>query len=233
MDVLAIPELAAEDRLVHGFSTNALGSMQWPRDGVPLTAPRRAFAAALGFDAALLTLMGAVHGVEVGRVAEPMGRVAGVDGLITDRPGLPLFATFADCRPLVLYDPWRGALGLFHAGWRGTAANVAAAGVAALAREYGSRPGDLLAGIGPGICGACYEVGPEVAARFDGAWGRPGRGDRVLLDIAAANRAQLIEAGVRLERVHLHPACTLESPELPSHRRRPDGSRFACLVAMR
>lgn len=232
--MLAIPELAAEDRLVHGFSTIALGSMQWPEDGIPaLTPPRQAFSAVLGLDAGRLTALRAVHGVEVARVDEPAGAVAGVDGLVTDRPGLPLMATFADCRPLLLYDPVRGAVGLFHAGWRGSAANMAGAGVAALTREYGSRPADLLAGIGPGICGACYEVGPEVAARFDRAWARPGRGDRFLLDLSAANRAQLIEAGLRPDRVYLHPACTFETPELPSHRRCPDGSRFACLVATR
>ncbi len=119
-----------------------------------------------------------------------------------------------------------------HAGWRGTAAAVAVRAVETLVREYGSRPADLVAGIGPGICGCCYEVGEEVAERFDAAHLRPSAAGRRLLDLAAANRAQLEQAGVPAERVHVHGACTRESPALPSHRRSPDGQRFACLAAI-
>jgi polyphenol oxidase len=216
--------------LVHGFSTNALGSMRRSDDGRLLTVPRRAFAAAMGADPERLTVVGAVHGVDIARVDEPAGAVLGVDGLVTDRPGLPLLATFGDCRPLVLFDPVRRALALCHAGWRGTAAGMATAAVRKLEREYGCRPHDLLVGIGPGICGDCYEVGPEVASRFPASCSRPGEGDRLLLDLVAVDRLQLIEVGVDADRISVHPACTLESPELPSHRGRPDGSRFACLA---
>jgi YfiH family protein len=201
-------------------------------DGAALTPPRRELIVRLGLDAERLSVAGAAHGVDVARVEQPMGLVSGVDGLITDRPGLPLLATFADCRPLVLYDPFRRAVGLFHAGWRGSAAGMAKWAVAALSREYGCRPSDLVAGIGPGICGDCYEVGPEVAAHFDHACQRQ-EGSRRLLDVAAANRGQLITAGVRPLRIFLHPACTRETPALPSHRDSPDGTRFAGVVALR
>jgi YfiH family protein len=197
-----------------------------------LTPPRFRFAQSLGLDGDLLTVAGAVHGVEVARVDAAGGAVEGVDGLVTDRPGLPLLATYADCYPLVVYDPRRHAVGLAHAGWRGTAGGMAGALLSALAREYGSRPSDLVAGIGPGICGRCYQVGGEVAARFNG-YARPDNEGRFRLDLAAANRAQLEQAGLSAERIHVHGACTLESADLPSHRRRPDGSRFACLVALR
>jgi len=233
--VLTVPALAAEPGLVHGFSTLALGSMRGPApDGSPLTPARRAFAAMLGLDAGRLTAAAAVHGADVARVDGPAGVVPGRDALVTDRPGLPLLATFADCYPVLLFDPARRALALAHAGWRGTAAGVARAAVEALRREYGCRPADLVAGVGPGICGGCYEVGEEVASRFGGGCVRPaGAAGRHLLDLAEANRAQLEAAGVPGRSIHLHGACTRESPDLPSHRRSPDGSRFACLAAIR
>jgi YfiH family protein len=232
--VLTIQALAAEARLVHGFSTAALGSMRRDEDAAsPLTGPRRAFALALGLDPERMTVAGAVHGAEVGRVDGPAGVVSGVDILVTDRPGLPLLVTCADCYPVIVFDPVRRALALAHAGWRGTAAGVAMRAVQALAAEYGSRPEDLLAGLGPGICGGCYEVSAEVAERFDPAVVRPGAADgRFRLDLAAANEAQLRHAGIGRERLRRHGACTKETPELPSHRRSPDGSRFACIAAI-
>jgi YfiH family protein len=234
--VLRIKGLEAAPGLVHGFSTMAMGSMRLPvTGGDPLTPERREFAAALGLDGAALTVSGAVHGADVARVDEPAGAVPRHDGLMTDRPGLPLLATFADCFPLLLYDPGRRALALVHAGWRGTAAGIAANAVGALAAEYGCRPGDLVAGVGPGICGRCYEVGEDVAGRFDGAFVRPSpyRAGRHLLDLAAANRARLEAAGVPAGAIHVHGACTRESEVLPSHRRSPDGTRFACIAAIR
>jgi YfiH family protein len=230
--MLTIRGLAAEAALVHGFSTSALGCMRRGEgDPSPLTPARRAFVLAIGLDPERLTVAGAVHGAEVGRVDGPAGLVSGVDVLVTDRPGLPLLVTCADCYALVLFDPVRGALALAHAGWRGTAAGVAAEAVQALAAEYGSRPEDLVVGVGPGICGGCYEVSADVAARFDAAFLTPSA-DRYHLDLAAANRAQLERSGVTPERIHRHGACTWETPELPSHRRSPDGSRFACIAAI-
>jgi polyphenol oxidase len=234
VSILRIPALEAEPGLLHGFSTLAMGSMRLPAPGAgPLTPARLAFAAALGVDGTRLTVAGAVHGAEVARVDRPLGAVRGHDAVVTDRPGLPLLATFADCYPVLLFDPVRRCLALAHAGWRGTAAGMAGRAVEALAREYGSRPADVVAGVGPGICGRCYEVGEEVAARFDPAFVRPSPAGRHLLDLAAANRAQLESAGVPAGRVHVHGACTRESCVLPSHRRAPDGNRFACIAAIR
>jgi hypothetical protein len=232
-DVLTIPGLAGHPGLVHGFSTMELGSMR-RSEAELLTPARREFARRLGLDAERLSVAGAVHGVAVARVDEPRGAVEGVDALLTDRPLTPLFATYADCYPVILFDPVRRAVALVHAGWRGTAGGVTAATVAAMEREYGSRPADIVAGIGPGICGHCYEVGDDVAAQFEPAVTRPGpRAGKVLLDLAEANRRQLVDAGVPPEHVHLCGLCTKETPDLPSHRREPDGTRFAGLVAIR
>jgi len=229
--VLKINQLDDPD-FVHGFSTTALGSVGLTHapDPAPILASRRAFARALGIDAEPLTTVGAVHGATVARVDEPRDVVQGVDGLVTDRRGVTLFATYADCYPIVLWDPVKRSAGLAHAGWRGTVAGVAKAAVKAMHDEYGSAPENIRAGIGPGICGRCYEVGSDVASQFDARFVTPS-GGRFVLDLAAANRAQLEEAGVFA--VHVLGLCTKETDFLPSHRGTPDGTRFGAIVALR
>lgn len=229
--VLRIHELD-DPAFVHGFSTSALGTVGLTHapDPLPVLASRRAFARAVGIGDQTLTTAGAVHGSTVARVDEPRDVVQGVDGLVSNSKGVALFATFADCYPIVLWDPVTRAVGLAHAGWRGTVAGVAKAAVKAMRDEYGSDTQNIRAGIGPGICGHCYEVGSEVASQFDEKFVTPS-GDRSLLDLAAANRAQLEEAGV--SDVHVLGLCTKETDFLPSHRRSPDGSRFGAIVAIR
>jgi hypothetical protein len=237
--VLKIHELD-DPAFVHGFSTIALGSVGLTHapDPVPVLASRRAFARALGIDVEPLTTVGAVHGSTIARVDmrgdltvdEHKDVVQGVDGLVTNQRGVALFATFADCYPIVLWDSSRRSVGLAHAGWRGTAAGVAKSALKAMHDEYGSAPADIHAGIGPGICGRCYEVGGEVAEQFEARFVTAGSGDRFLLDLAAANKAQLEEAGAT---VHVIGICTKESDFLPSHRRSPDGTRFGAIVSIR
>jgi len=230
---LQIPELIGEPGLVHGFSTLELGSVGLTHapDPAAVHEARRRFAAELGLDPATLTTIGAVHGNEVARVDAPQERVDDVDGLITNKPGIALFATYADCYPILLWDPEHRAIGLAHAGWRGTEADVAAEAVRSMAREFGSDPSRMKAAIGPGICGHCYEVGEEVASRFDTRFVRDTTPGKFLLDLAAANLAQLEEQGVR--EVFSLDLCTKETGFLPSHRRTPDGTRFGAIVAIR
>ena len=230
--VLKIPELESEASFLHGFSTMVLGNvgLSHAPDPAPVLASRRDFARALGIDAEPLTVVGAVHGNVVARIDEPRDVVQGVDALVTDRRGVTLFATFADCYPIVLWDPQERAVALVHAGWRGTVICVGPAAVRAMGKAYGSKPANIRAGIGPGICGRCYEVGKEVASRFEEQFVSAGSGDRLLLDLAAANRTQLEEAGVGA--VHTIGLCTKESSFLPSHRRSPDGTRFGAIVAL-
>lgn len=229
--ILQVDGLASEPRLVHGFSTNAFGSVGLTHAPDPETAlaSRRAFARALGVDADRLTVAGAVHGATVARVDEPWEVIQGVDGLVTDKPGLGLFATFADCYPIVLWDGTKRCAALVHAGWRGTHAGVASEAVRVMRQDFGCA--DLVAGIGPGICGRCYEVGEEVAEKFSERFVTAGDDGKFRLDLAAANSAQLEEAGVR--EVHVLGLCTKETPYLPSHRRDHDGARFGAIVSIR
>ncbi|HZQ49535.1 MAG TPA: peptidoglycan editing factor PgeF [Candidatus Dormibacteraeota bacterium] len=231
--VLTIKELEVNG-LVHAFSTLELGTVGLKHAPDPATAVanRTRFAEAVGVDPDTITVAGAVHGADVARIAVPQESVNGVDALVTDRPGIALFATYADCYPIVLWDPVHHAAGLVHAGWRGTEAGVARAAVEVMADAYGSKPKDIVAGIGPGICGECYEVGEDVATKFDARFSTPRpSSQKFLLDLAAANQAQLKAAGVR--HVHTLGLCTKETAYLPSHRRDADGRRFGALVAIR
>jgi purine-nucleoside/S-methyl-5'-thioadenosine phosphorylase / adenosine deaminase len=230
--VLKIPALESETGFLHGFSTLALGNvgLSHAPDPAPVLESRRDFARVLGIDEEL-TVVGAVHGKEVARVDEPRSVVQGVDALVTDQRGVSLFATFADCYPIVLWDPVKRCAALAHAGWRGTEARVGPAAVKAMGEHYGSKPADIRAGIGPGICGRCYEVGEEVASRFDPRFVSQSTTHKFLLDLEAANLAQLEEVG--LAEMHTIGVCTKESSFLPSHRRNPDGMRFGAIVALR
>src|SRR5215471_13592801 len=150
-----VPELADEPGLVHGFSTVAVGSvgLKHASDRGAVMAARRAFVVALGLDGAELTTIGSVHGSAVARVDAPGGSVDDVDALVTDVPGVALFATYADCYPIVLWDPEKKVAGLAHAGWRGTRSGLATAVMNFMREEYGCR--HIRAGLGPGICGRC------------------------------------------------------------------------------
>jgi YfiH family protein len=232
---LSIPPLAAERWIIHGFSTAPMGSMGLTHTADPdqVTENRRRLARSMGIRPETITVLGAVHGAEIARVDRPVSLLKEVDGAVTDKPGVALFATFADCLPLIAYDAENRAIGLAHAGWRGTELGIAGRLVATLKREYGSIVKDLKVGIGPGICGNCYEVGPEFAGRFPPEVLKPGAGDRLLLDLVAANRLQFEAAGVQARRIRALDFCTFESDRLFSHRRLPDGSRFAALVTLR
>lgn len=233
LGVLTIPELAHDHRLVHGFSTLGLGSVGLTNapDPEKVHAARARFAEALGVKAENLTVAGAVHGSDVAKIVEPQPIVKGVDALVTDRPGIVLFATYADCYPIVLWDPVHRAAGLAHAGWRGTEAGIAQATVEVMSDAFSSQPSELIAGVGPGICGRCYEVGEDVASKFQKLFVKARGEGKYVLDLAAANRAQLEDAGVG--RVFDIGLCTKENVNLPSHRREPDGTRFGTIVAIR
>ena len=150
-----------------------------------------------------------------------------IDGLVTNVPGIPLVTLFADCVPLYFYDPVQKAIGLSHAGWRGTRAKMGEITVRALGERFGSRPEDLICAIGPSICGDCYEVSDDVAEEFRKAF--PGLADEILLkpvrpghfllDLWEANLRVLLGAGVRPERIEVTDICTkCNSDILWSHR---------------
>ena len=203
--------------------------------GEPTPTPylARRLARAIGLDGAPIHWARQVHGVAAAVVAEdlPPGAEACAgecDALATDRAGVALVVQTADCVPILLAA--RGAVGAAHAGWRGTAKNVAAEAVAALAR-LGVDPSDLRAWLGPSIGPCCYEVGGEVAAQFAGDFVRAGCAGTFRLDLGAINVAQLSAAGVPRGAIAVHPACTkCGGDSFASYRR--DGTKAGRMIAL-
>jgi polyphenol oxidase len=166
------------------------------------------------------------------------------DGLITATPELLLGIQTADCLPVVLVDVKNRAVGIFHAGWRGTVQRIVEKGVGEMHRHFGTRPRDLKAAIGPGIQGCCYEVGDEVRTKFESQFEyaarlfrevkesdpvrdkypllfltarAPGHSDlpkKIFLDLVEANRQQLLAAGVPAKSIETSPLCTNCRPDL-------------------
>lgn len=127
------------------------------------------------------------------------------DGHATDRPGILLAVSLADCVPVFVVDPHRRGIAVLHAGWRGAVAGVLERGVAVLGERLGSAPEELHLHLGPSICGRCYEVGPEVFR----ALGVEAPETPTPLDLRAALADRAVDAGVPGEAVSVSRLCTL------------------------
>lgn len=181
----------------------------WRRIEAAANLPRRGWA-----------LLSQVHGARIERIeagdsfCHHRRHHPEADGMVTVRPAVVLGVLTADCLPVILAAPAAGAVGIAHAGWRGTLAGVAAATAQALADLTGVAPADLVAGLGPAIGRCCYQVGEDVHEAFLLAWG-PGLARRVFtqadpwrLDLQAANMIQLREAGIPARHLSQVPLCT-------------------------
>jgi len=135
------------------------------------------------------------------------------DGIITSQPGVMIAVGVADCLPLLLLDPVKRVVAALHAGWKGTAGNIAAKGVESLMKLFGSERGDILAALGPSIGPCCYEVDSPVRQAFEGSgvgWdscATKSGDERWKLDLAAANRQQLLDAGIAAENIEVAGHC--------------------------
>jgi YfiH family protein len=182
-----------------------------------------------------------VHSADVFVVAaSDGGRLVGQgDAMVTDQPGVYLSMRFADCTPLLLHDPVRRAVGIAHAGWRGTLKNVAGAVVRAMVERLGCLPGDITAVVGPAIGPCCYQVGSEVIQAAEAAYAsagellRPRAGGRYHFDLWEANRRQLVVAGVN--HVAVAGLCTAcRTDRFFSHRaEQGQTGRFGALIGYR
>jgi hypothetical protein len=173
--------------------------------------------------------------------AEQAGQVIpNTDALVTLDPGLPLMLRFADCVPVLFWEPQRRAVAIAHAGWRGTVQRVAARTVQTMVSRLGCRAEDIRAAIGPSIGPCCFEVGPELVhtvrqqfGQVAEGWIGPGRGDRSFVDLWQVNAWQLREVG--LEQIESAEVCTrCHRDRFYSHRG--DGGktgRFAGIIAGR
>lgn len=229
-------ESLAAEGLVHTVFTRLGGVSRAPFDSLnvgntvgddpaAVTENHARVYAHLGLSAGQVTSPRQIHS---NRVVVITGDQAGAtipdsDGLVTAAPRIALLLRFADCQPVLLYDPAHHALALVHAGWRGLAQGIARRAVEAMSQAFGTRPRDLLAGLGPAIGPCCYTVGDKVAAAMgyvlpDWSGAMTSRGeDQWSLDLSAANAQQLAAEGVQqIEQAGLCTAC--HQDEFYSHR---------------
>jgi polyphenol oxidase len=247
-----------QDWLVHGFSTRLGGRSSVYRNhdlNLGFTASddreivaenRRLFtaAAADGKDFHGLVTLRQIHSSVICKVGaqDALGIDQPVvlkgDGLMTNDPGVLLGIQTADCIPVLVADRKKRAVAAFHAGWRGTVARIVEKGIGRMRLEFGSKPEDLIASIGPGIGQCCYSIGEEVREQFDSQFqyasellhevydsdptkekypmlfltarapGHSELGPRMHLNLAEANRHQLMDAGLKKSAVFLTGECT-------------------------
>ena len=236
--------------LVHGFSTRPGGfsrayggtalNLGFTKDDSKAAVERNraAFSRELTSGSWPLVTLRQVHSDTIRFVEAPSKSQLVGDGLLTSTPGLLLAIQTADCLPIILVDSKHRAIGVFHAGWRGTLKRMVEKGVGEMRRRFGSRPRDLKAVIGPGVHGCCYQVGNEVREQFESQFAYaaklfreveerdpvrdkypmlfltarpPGHSElpkKIFLDLVEANRQQLLAAGVPAKSIEASPLCT-------------------------
>lgn len=258
--ISACPAARQAPWLVHAFSTRAGGvSRVYGGNALNLGFTKHDSRAAVERNRALflkelgvadgreawpLVTLRQIHSDLIHYVDCPPERPPAGDGLITDTPELLIAVQAADCLPVIVVDRKRRSVGVFHAGWRGTVKRIVEKGVGEMRRHFASDPRNLVAAIGPGIQGCCYEVGEEVRTQFEArfAYGAslfqqvkesdpvrekypmlfltaraPGHSDlpvKLFLDLVEANRRQLVDAGVAARNIDASAPCTACHPEL-------------------
>ncbi len=237
--------------VVQGFTTRTGGVSAAPYDSLNLgeragddpanvQTNRQRLWDALGVRESQVALAEQVHGSHVAAVTRGSAQpVSGADALITNTPDLLLVLLFADCVPIYMVDPVGRAIGLVHAGWRGTLANIVGQTAAAMQREFGTQPGACLAAIGPCIGGDNYEVRADVADPFRQLAGlraataitpRNEFGGTYNLNLRQIVYSQLLGAGFRADYIAVSSEDTFRSRrDFFSFRR--DGARSGRMAA--
>jgi YfiH family protein len=258
LQVVTIPAFSRIDWLLHGFSTRTGGKTTVYRpeqragelnlgftssdDPAHVATNRQRFFSAVtadpGFPAVTLRQIHSSFVLRVGRADASAQAVYKADGMMTDEPGVLLAIQTADCIPVLIADTRKRAVAGFHAGWRGTVKRIVESGVGRMRMEFGSRPEDLIAAIGPGIGQCCYAVGEDVRGEFESQFayaselfrevydsdpvkekypllfltarapGHSNLGPGLHLDLVEANRRQLLDAGLKAEAISIVGECT-------------------------
>ena len=233
--------------LVHGFSTRPggvstldgqkvlnLSFMEWDQKE-NVAENRRQFQSAVGAKDFALVPMKQIHSDLIHVFCKPPAHPCKGDASTTKDPGVLLAVQTADCVPILLVDPKKRAVAAVHAGWHGTLARIAEKTVGRMQLEYGSKPSDLLAALGPSIGPCCYEVGAELVTKFTAQFadasdyfdearsgeepnplqwlnmappGHQPPPKNVHLDLRKANRSQLLAAGLRAQNIFVSDLCT-------------------------
>ncbi|MCK4261799.1 peptidoglycan editing factor PgeF [bacterium] len=232
---LVFPRFEETDLVIHAFTSRPLDLRfgRRPREGI--LRDRRQVCHILGVNFLCLTAGEQVHRAEVSTVGrEDEGRgaltqegaIPEVDGSVSDVSEVPLVLFTADCVPLFFLDPVKRAIGLAHAGWRGTLARAAGKVVSQMEEVYGTRPEDLLVILGPSIGPCCYEVGEEIINLFHHRFS-----DGRRLNLWEANREELLSEGVKDENIVNVGICTSCHNDIFFSERR-DGSPTGRMMAL-
>lgn len=242
-----------EQGLRHGISTRSGGRSLGELGGLNLgikvgdrpenvQANRLDFCEAVGIQHDRVVSSGQVHGHRVTVVDQTNAgqRMADTDGLVTRTPDLALLLFFADCVPLLFFDPVRKVIGLSHAGWRGAFQSIGPRTIAVMQHAFGTDPADCLVCIAPSIGPEDYEIDLPVMAEIKCEWPKPEAFSRKireghwLLDLWAWNSQQLEEAGVLGENIHISGISTKQQSDVFfSHRAsRGKAGRFGVLMAL-
>ena len=255
----SFPAFDGVEGVRHGFSTRLGGVSEGTYAAMNLSFTRGddaaavrenfdRFCAAIGVNADDVVISAQTHTANVKIVtAADRGRgitrekeYTDVDGLITNEAGVVLCTQYADCVPLFFVDPVKRVVATSHAGWRGTAAGIAAVTVRRMVAEYGCRAEDILAGIGPSIGHCCFEVDSPVydafckVEVFDDTCYTDNGGGKYHIDLWQVNRRWLLAAGVLPEHITVTDLCTRCHPDLFwSHRKTGDArGSLAAFVAL-
>ncbi|MCM1387267.1 MAG: peptidoglycan editing factor PgeF [Bacillus sp. (in: Bacteria)] len=247
IEYLTFPLLEETGMVRHLFSTRLGGASKGEFSSMNLSYTRgdekedvdenyRRIAGALGCELSDIVCSDQTHTTNIRKVDKADGGkgilfpkdYTDIDGLITNEPGIVLATFYADCVPLFFIDTKNRAIGLSHSGWRGTAGRMGARTIEEMKREYGTRPEDVTAAIGPSICGDCYEVSEDVAAVFIQEFHEDKKYEEILtdkgngkylLDLWKANEIVLTQAGVLPVKIQVTDICTCCNPKyLFSHR---------------
>lgn len=239
--------LAAEPGLAHGMTRRGLNmAMTVGADVDGTVARRREVCHGLSLPYERLTVGQQVHGAGIAVVAgtrvgagrgDGADRIPNADGLVTDEPGVALMALGADCCLVVVYDPVGRAVGVAHAGWRGTARGVVESLLRHMTLLFSCRAETLLAAVAPCVGVCCYEVREDVVSTF-AAGGRDTssivdiRGGAMYLDLAGANVMQLRAGGLDARRIDVSGVCTICDASYYSHRRAPGAGQGALIAGL-
>jgi hypothetical protein len=239
----------------HGFSTRLGGVSEGMFESMNLSYHRgddkeavdenyRRIGKAIGFTLEQRVFSNQIHSTDIKIVTrKDRGQImTGMDGLITDEPGICLVTSYADCVPLFFYDPINQVIATSHSGWKGTVGRIGKKTVEKMTEVYGSKPEEIVAAIGPSICQSCYEISEDVAEEFrkefptewyDEFMIDKGNG-KYQLDLWKVNEYILLDAGITREHLDITDICTCCNPKLLFSHRASKGKRgnlagFICL----
>lgn len=256
---ITFPKLSRyKDEMLHGFSTRLGGVSKEHLSAMNLSFTRgdepenvmenhRRFAACLGYDEKRLVFSDQVHKTDFHKVTEEdCGKgivkesdIKEIDGLVTNVKNVPMITFYADCVPLMFYDPVCKVIAMAHSGWKGTVNRIGAKMIEYMGAEYGSDPKDIVCAIAPSICQDCYEVSEDVAVQFIEEFSKDfysGQNEKELeddmkeliyrkdngkfqLNLHKACEIVLLDAGVLREHIDITDICTCCNPDfLFSHR---------------